>query len=151
MRFRSPLPLSSWVTALLAVLDSAALFLALSPGIAPAVPARLCLRGGFQCFGRIARAMGIEVPEEPGSGGGISLTYQEFLDAVARMREVGFPIEREPAEAWPDFVGWRTNYERAAYAVAYAVDAVPAKWSGPRRHPTEEIPPIRPGLGRPPT
>ena len=60
VRFRSPLPLSSWVTALLAVLDSAALFLVLSPGIAPVVPARLCLRGGFQCFGRIARAMGIE-------------------------------------------------------------------------------------------
>ena len=80
VRFRSPLPLSSWVTALLAVLDSAALFLALSPGIAPVVPARLCLRGGFQCFGRIARAMGIEVPEEPGPGGGISLTYEEFLE-----------------------------------------------------------------------
>src|SRR5271166_4458708 len=105
VRFRSPGPLSSWVTALLAVLDSAALFLALSPGIAPVVPARLCLRGGFQCLGRIARAMGIEVPEEPGPGGGISLTYEEFLDAVARMREVGFNIERDPAEAWPDFVG----------------------------------------------
>ena len=151
VRFRSPLPLSSWVTALLAVLDSAALFLALSPGIAPEVPARLCLRGGFQCFGRIARAMGIEVPEEPDPGGGISLTYEEFLEAVARMREVGFPIERDPAEAWPDFVGWRINYEQAAYAVAYAVHAVPAKWSGPRRRPTEEIPPIRPEPGRPPT
>ncbi len=152
VRFRSPLPLSSWVTALLAVLDSAALFLALSPGSAPAVPARLCLRGGFLCFGRIARAMGIAVPEEQGpEGGGISLTYEEFLDAVARMREVGFKIERDPAEAWPDFVGWRINYEQAAYAVAYAVDAVPAKWSGPRRHPTPPIPPIRPALGRPPT
>jgi hypothetical protein len=151
VRFRSPLPLSSWVTALLAVLDSAALFLALSPGSAPAVPARLCLRGGFLCFGRIARAMGIAVPEEQGTeGGGISLTYEEFLDAVARMREVGFQIERDPAEAWPDFVGWRINYEQAAYAVAYAVDAVPAKWSGPRRHPTPPIPPIRPALGRPP-
>jgi hypothetical protein len=151
VRFRSPLPLSSWVTALLAVLDSAALFLALSPASAPAVPARLCLRGGFLCFGRIARAMGIRVPEEPGpEGGGISLTYEEFLDAVARMREVGFKIERDPAEAWPDFVGWRVNYEQAAYAVAYAVDAVPAKWSGPRRHPTPPIPPIRPALGRPP-
>ena len=31
VRFRSPAALSSWVTALLAVLDSAALFLALSP------------------------------------------------------------------------------------------------------------------------
>ncbi len=45
VRFRSPGPLSSWVTALLAVLDSAALFLALSPEAAPVVPARLCLRG----------------------------------------------------------------------------------------------------------
>ena len=45
VRFRSPRPLSSWVTALLAVLDSAALFLALSPegragGARPAVPAQ---------------------------------------------------------------------------------------------------------------
>src|SRR3984957_18579631 len=43
-RFPSPQPMSSWVTALLAVLDSAALFLALSPKAAPEVPARLCLR-----------------------------------------------------------------------------------------------------------
>jgi hypothetical protein len=28
---------------------------------------------------------------------------------VGRMREVGFPIERDPAEAWPDFVGWRVD------------------------------------------
>src|SRR6201999_3761612 len=47
VRFRSPRPLSSWITALLAVLDSAALFLALSPDEAPVVPARLCLRSGF--------------------------------------------------------------------------------------------------------
>ena len=150
VRFRSPLPLSSWVTGLLAVLDSAALFLALSPGAAPVVPARLCLRAGFLAFGRIARAMGFPVPEEPDSERGISLTYEEFLDAVARMRQVGFVIERDPAEAWTDFVGWRINYEQAAYAVAYAIDAVPAKWSGPRRRPTEAIPPFRPPLGRPP-
>jgi hypothetical protein len=149
-RFRSPLPLSSWVTALLAVLDSAALFLALSPKAAPEVPARLCLRSGFQCFNRIAREMGFELPDEPGPDAGISLSYQEFLDAVARMREVDFPVERDPADAWPDFVGWRANYEAAAYAVAAAVDAVPALWSGPRRAPTAAIPPVRPALGRPP-
>jgi hypothetical protein len=150
VRFRSPRPLSSWVTALLAVLDSAALFLALSPKSAPVVPARLCLRGGFLCFTQVARAMGIEVPEEPSPSGGISLTYQEFLDAITRMREVDFPIERDPADAWPDFVGWRVNYEQAAYAVAAAVDAVPALWSGPRRPPPPAIPPIRPARGRPP-
>ncbi len=150
VRFRSPRPLSSWVTALLAVLDSAALFLALSPKAAPVVPARLCLRGGFLCFRQIARAMGIEVPEEPDPSGGISLTYQEFLDAIGRMREVDFPIERDPADAWTDFVGWRVNYEQAAYAVAAAVEAVPALWSGPRRRGGPAIAPIRPPLGRPP-
>ena len=62
VRFRSPKPMSSWVTALLAVLDSAALILALSPKNAPVVPARLCLRSGFLCFGDVARAMGIDVP-----------------------------------------------------------------------------------------
>src|SRR5216684_1404144 len=150
VRFRSPRPLSSWVTALLAVLDSAAMYLALSPEAAPVVPARLCLRSGFLCFNQIARAMGIDLPDEPDPDRGISLSYQEFLDAVGRMREVDFPIERDPAEAWTDFVGWRVNYEQAAYAVAAAVDAVPALWSGPRRHGRAAIPPIRPPLGRPP-
>ncbi len=150
VRFRSPGALSSWVTALLAVLDSAALFLALSPDAAPEIPARLCLRGGAQCFTRIAQAMGIDVPAEPDPGAGISLNYDEFLDAIDRMKEVSFEIERDPEEAWPHFVGWRVNYERAAYAVAFAVDAVPALWSGPRYHHIPPIPPIRPGRGRPP-
>ena len=153
VRFRSPRPLSSWITALLAVLDSAALFLALSPTAAPVVPARLCLRSGFLCFNQIARAMGIEVPDEADESdpvGRISLSYPDFLHAVGRMREVDFPIERDPAEAWPDFAGWRVNYERAAYAVAAAVDAVPALWSGPRRGGGTAIAPIRPAPGRPP-
>ena len=150
VRFRSPRPLSSWVTSLLAVLDSAALYLALSPQAAPTVPARLCLRGGFQCFTEVAHGMGLRVPDMPDASQGISLSYEEFLGAIEQMKSVDFPVERDPAEAWPDFVGWRVNYEQAAYAVARAVDAVPALWSGPRRHSTPAIPPSRPPLGRPP-
>ena len=150
VRFRSPRPLSSWVTALLAVLDAAALYLVLAPEAAPTVPARLCLRSGFTCLGEIARAMGLKVPEMADPQAGISLTYDEFLEAVGRMREVDFPIERKPDEAWPDFVGWRVNYEQAAYALAFAVDAVPALWSGPRRRPHPPIPPLRPPTGRMP-
>jgi hypothetical protein len=150
VRFRSPRPLSSWATALLAVLDSAALILTLSPDSAPVVPARLCLRSGFLCFRQVARAMGIDIPEEPDPNGQIALTYQEFLDAIDRMRKVDFPIEREPEKAWPEFVGWRLNYEQAAYAVAFAVDAVPALWSGPRRRNDPPVPPFRPPTGRPP-
>jgi len=148
VRFRSPRPLSSWVTSLLAVLDSAALILSLSPQLAPVVPARLCLRSGFLCFREIARAMGYDIPEEPDPSQGISISYEDFLDAVARMQQVDFPIERDPAEAWPDFVGWRVNYEAAAYAIARDLDAVPGLWSGPRRHMCPAIPPIRPPSGR---
>src|SRR6266516_5593010 len=119
--FRSPRPLSSWVISLLAVLDSAALYLALSPQSAPAVQARLCLRSGFVCLREIAQAMGFGIPDEPDPDAGITLSYQEYLDAVARLRKVDFPIERDPADAWPDFVGWRVNYEPAAYTVAYAL------------------------------
>src|SRR5580692_2199555 len=150
VRFRSPKPLSSWVTGLLSVLDSAALFLALSPTQAPVVPARLCLRSGFICFSDVARALGLDVPAEPDPSAGISITYEQFVDAVTRMEKVNFPIDRKPEEAWPDFVGWRVNYEQAAYAIAYALDVVPALWSGPRPHPRPEIAPIRPPEGKPP-
>jgi hypothetical protein len=142
--FRSPRPLTSWVTSLLGVLDSAALYLALSPSTAPVIPARLCLRSGFICFTRIAQALGEPVPDEADPSAGITLTYEEFVDAVARLRKVDFPIEREPEDAWPDFVGWRVNYERAAYAVAWAVSAPPALWSGRRRFAVRPIPPLRP-------
>ncbi|HEX3388329.1 MAG TPA: hypothetical protein VHT94_04760 [Streptosporangiaceae bacterium] len=147
--FRSPDPLASWVTSLLAVLDSAALYLSLCPQAAPQVPARFCLRSGLMCFGQVARSMGADVPEHPDVATGISLTYGEYLEAITRLREVDFPIERDPAEAWPDFVGWRVNYERAAYAIAAAVDAVPALWSGPRRRETAALPPLRPMPGKP--
>jgi hypothetical protein len=148
VRFRSPQPYSSWVIALLSVLDSAALILSVAPDHAPTVPARLCLRSGFGCLRRIARAMGMAVPEEADPDATISLTYEEFLEAIARMREVGFPITREPADAWPDFIGWRLNYESAAYQIAAEIDAVPALWSGPRRHSSVAIPPRRPPTGR---
>jgi hypothetical protein len=148
VRFRSPRELSSWVTSLLAVLDSAALILTLAPEEAPTVPARLCLRSGFGCFSRIGRAMGFDVAEEADPDAGITLTYEEFLDAVRRLKEVGFPITRDPAGAWPEFVGWRVNYERNAYRIAKAVSAVPALWSGPRHHPMPPIPPFRPAPGR---
>jgi len=152
-RFRSPKPLSSWVTSLLCVLDSAALMLSLNPSTAPVVPARLCLRAGFICFRDVARAMGFDIPLEPDPEAGISITYEQFLEAINRLEEVDFPLERGEhlEEAWADFVGWRVNYEDAAYAIAYAIDAVPALWSGPRRYKEwKPIPPIRPPLGRPP-
>jgi hypothetical protein len=146
--FRSPRPLSSWLTAQLAVLDAAALYLSLLPDAPGAVSARLCLRGGFTCLGTIARARGAPIPEEADPNDGISLTYEEFVDAIDRLASVDFPLERSNEEAWLDFVGWRVNYEAAAYAIARRIDAPPALWSGPRRHPIPAIAPLRPPTRR---
>jgi hypothetical protein len=146
--FRSPRPLSSWLTAQLAVLDAAALYLALVPDAPGAVAARLCLRGGFTCLGTIARARGFAIPEDADPSDGISLTYEEFVDAIDRLAVVDFPVGRSSEEAWIEFVGWRINYEGAAYALARAVDAPPALWSGPRRHPIPAIAPLRPATRR---
>lgn len=151
--FRSPRALSSWVTAQLAVLDAAALYLALLPDAPGQVSARLCLRGGFTCLSTIARAIGFDIPEEADPNKGISLGYADFQDAVERLRVVDFPLERPSEEAWLDFLGWRANYETAAYSIALTVDAPPALWSGPRRHEAEVIAPLRPATlraGKPP-
>ncbi len=151
--FRSPRPLSSWVTAQLAILDAAALYMALLPDASGLMQARLCLRGGFTCLGNIARALRIPIPQDADPNDGISLSYDDFVGAVERLRTVDFPLERPLQEAWLDFLGWRVNYEAAAYALAYAVDAPPALWSGPRRHKSETIAPLRPPTlraGKPP-
>ncbi len=146
--FRSPRPLASWVTAQLAVLDAAALYLALLPNASGLIQARLCLRGGFTCLGNIARAIGIAIPLDADPSDGISLSRDDFDEAVERLRKVDFPIERPLEDAWMDFSGWRVNYEAAAYALAWETEAPPALWSGPRRYDIEPIAPLRPRTAR---
>ncbi|MDQ1710898.1 MAG: hypothetical protein QOE45_348 [Frankiaceae bacterium] len=141
--FRSPHPARSWVVGLLAVLDSAALHLALNPS-ARGSEARLCLRMGFTCMRDICRALGIAYDPDPRPDTALRLTYEEFLAGVARLEAVGYPIERSPEEAWPHFRGWRVNYEQQCYAVARAVEAVPAIWSGPRSHTAAFMLPVTP-------
>jgi hypothetical protein len=131
--FRSPDPWFSWLIGLLAVLDGAAMHLALAPSTASS-QARLCLRMGLTALNRIAKTLGWKVDPDPLPEGPIDLTYEEFAQAVDMLVEVGFPIERTAEEAWPDFRGWRVNYESVAYRLADLWTAPPAPWSGPRRH-----------------
>ena len=133
VRFRSPHPLRSWILGLLAVMDSAALYLALSPQRAPA-EARLCLRMGFYCLRDVAEAIGLPFDPDPFPDDPIELTYEEFLGAVRKLEEADFPIEVPAEEAWPHFCGWRVNYEAIAYSIANWVVAPPGPWSGERDH-----------------
>ncbi len=145
-RFRSPRPLSHWLISLIAVMDAAALHLALAPSQEPKLLPRLALRMGFVALGQIARTMREPVPDEPDLETPISLTYADFQQATAILREVDYPIERSDEEAWPHFRGWRANYDAAALLLAKQLDAAPALWTGPRRWPSTPIAPRRPAV-----
>jgi hypothetical protein len=131
--FRSPEPWFSWLIGLLAVMDGAAMHLALAPSTASS-QARLCLRMGFTALNRIAKYLRWDVDPDPDPQGPLMLTFAEFDQAVAMLRDIGFPMERSAEEAWVDFVGWRVNYESVAYRLADRLTAPPAPWSGTRRH-----------------
>jgi hypothetical protein len=143
IRFRSPQPLSSWLVALLAVLDSAALYLALCPS-QERYETRMCLRMGFTALRQVGVAVGVPVNYDPDPDQPLDLSYDEYAAGVQRLVDVGFPIERTAEAAWPHFRGWRINYESIAYEVAFKTDAVPALWSGPRRWPVTPMAPQRP-------
>jgi hypothetical protein len=146
VRFRSPRPLAHWLTSLIAVMDAAALHLALAPSREPKLAARLALRMGFVAMGQIARTMWHALPDEPepDPDAPVSLSYDDFRVATAMLREVGYPIERSDEEAWPHFRGWRANYDATALLLAKQVDAPPALWTGTRRWPSTPITPRRP-------
>ena len=147
--FRSPHHDRSWITALLAVLDSAALYLALAPKRAPS-QARLCLRMGFSCLRAIGDALELPYERDPRPDDPIRLTREEFDDAIAHLEASGFPLDRTPDEAWPHFRGWRVNYESLAYAIADLVAAPLTLWSGERSAFDGEPPAPRRPLDRQP-
>lgn len=97
---------------------------------------------GFTLTNRIATSLGWEVNYDPRPDEPIQLTFAEFADAAAMLNRVGFPVERTAEEAWPDFHGWRVNYEESMY---HLTDRLSAKWSGRRRHlPEASVEPHRP-------
>ncbi len=148
LHFRSPHATNSWVVGLVSVLDSAALYLALCPAAAPA-EARLCVRMGFTCLRDIALVLHIPFDPDPLPDTEISLSFDDFLDAVDRLQRAGVPMERNPGDAWPHFRGWRVNYESIAYALAEIVHAPAAPWTGTRSWGEEVRAPTRPVHRRP--
>jgi len=142
--FRSPHPLRSWITSLLSVLDAGALHLSLNPLSAPA-QARPFMRMGYMALREIATVMRIPFNPDPTPEDPVSLTREEFDDALEHLDGVGWRSDREPDQAWVHFRGWRVTYEAIAHAIADRVDAPPALWSGPRHaFGTGNVAPARP-------
>ncbi|MCZ0991005.1 hypothetical protein O1M54_45350 [Streptomyces diastatochromogenes] len=113
LSFRSPRPHRSWLVGLVAVMDAAALQLALDPRLAP--PEAACvLRAGFTALRDIARVVRIPFDPDPSPGSPIRLTFEEFDEAVAML---GRPasVGTQPEGGRPHFQGWRVSYEEVAY------------------------------------
>lgn len=149
MSFRSPRPYRSWIVGLLAVMDAAALQLALSPGSRMTAAARLMLRASFSALRDMAKVADVAFDPDPMPDDPITLTYEEYAEGVDWLLKAGYIAERPTEEAWPHFRGWRVNYEHIAYEIARKVDAVPALWSGGRDWPSAPMSPVRPMDRRP--
>jgi hypothetical protein len=125
--FRSPVSSRSWLVGLVAMMDSAALFHAVSPQLSPH-ESRLCLSMGIRCLRSMARALRIPFDADPLPTASIRLTRQEFEDGFRRLQEVHFPLERDLEESWRHFVGWRVNYESIVDELTRLIAPPPAPW-----------------------
>jgi len=127
MWFRSPISSRSWLLSLVSMMDSAALFHAVSPEQTPR-QARLCLSMGTNCLRSMARALHIPYDPDPLPSAGIRLTKEEFSEGYRRLAEVRFPVERDLEESWRHFQGWRVNYEHIVDVLTKLIVPPPAPW-----------------------
>ena len=129
--FRAPQADHSWVTAAGAVLDGAALTIS-SVDVPHDVRADICIRAGYLSLRRIAEGYGISYERQPSPGDPISITRQEWDDAIDDLAATGVPIKADRDQAWIDFSGWRVNYDTVLLELADLTDAPYAMWSSDR-------------------
>jgi hypothetical protein len=125
--FRSPVSTRSWLVALVAMMDSAALYHATSPAQTPR-QARLCLSMGINCLRSMARALHIPYNADPLPTASVRLSRAEFDEGFRRLEAVNFPAERSADDAWRNFQGWRVNYEPIVDALTAIIVPPPAPW-----------------------
>ena len=66
-------------------------------------------------------------PDDP-----ISITREEFEDALDQLAEIGASIKADREQAWRDFAGWRVNYDTVLLALAARTFAPTAPWTSDR-------------------
>jgi hypothetical protein len=138
--YRSPIAGRSWVTAAGTVLDGAALVES-SLDTPHSFRAQLCIRTGFLALRRIADFFNVAYDDNPRPDDPISITREEFDDALDLMAASGVPIKPDRDQAWRDFSGWRVNYDTVLLVLASITMAPTAKWSADRM-PAYRRPPI---------
>jgi len=126
--FRSALPGQSWINTAGAVLDAAALRLALLDRPFD-VRAAMALRAGFITLRYIADFFRFEYNHNPAPDDPISITREEF-DAVCEvLAGQAVPLKADRDQAWRDFAGWRVNYDTVLLALKRLTVAPPAPFT----------------------
>jgi hypothetical protein len=128
--FRGPDSRTSWITSLLAVLDSAALYAALAPGTAP-VECKALLMTSAHALEKVSSTISFATNSTRGDGQHSTPTFDEFRQESERLRSSGFPVTAKVEDAWAAFGGERSRYADRAYVLADAVLAPAAPWLRP--------------------
>ena len=151
-------------TTLLAVLDAAALRLALAPEaphprlvelVAQAATSLRALSTNGRAGARVpnwaiesevldAIANRFDNPGDP------HLSRDEFETALTELRAAGVPVPADADAVWRRFSAIRSTYAGHAIDLAARHHAVRSPWSGARRPPTPVVWPDRAGLERTP-
>jgi hypothetical protein len=132
--FRSPRPEHSWVTAAGTVLDSTALILSVVD-IPRNSQGDLCVRAGYLALRHIADYFRIPYNPNPSPLDSISITREEFDEAVDQLVAAGVPIKADRDQGWRAFAGWRVNYDVPLLALAELTMAPYAPWTSDRGAP----------------
>lgn len=128
---RSPHPDRSWITAAGAILDTAAMRMAVLD-----LPFRseggLCIRSGTLALRSVSDLLGVAYPADPQPGDPIAVTRNEFDEVVDELARLGLPVRADRAAAWRDFAGWRVNYDATVIGLSGRLMAPYAPWSSDR-------------------
>ncbi len=145
--FRSTHPDQSWITAAGAILDGASLFA--STVDTPRHPEpEFMIRAGYLCLRHLAEFFKIPVDHDPQPDDPISVSRDEFDEALERLSAAGVPLKPDRDQSWRDFAGWRVNYDAALVALARLSMAPMAPWSSDRYEDVHFVPPAFPWLRR---
>jgi hypothetical protein len=129
--FRSPQPQRSWITSAGALLDGAS-FWAGAIEHPKDADVQLCIRAGYLALRRIADVFSVPYDMDPAPNGPISVSRQEWDDAVEEMEAAGIIMLADRDKAWEAWRGWRVNYDAVLLNLARFVEAPPAPWVSDR-------------------
>jgi hypothetical protein len=128
-QFRLPRSRHHWLLNLVAMMDAAAVDLAVRRS-APAQP-RLFLISAIACANDLATPLHISTESDEV----IAVTMEDSTDAIHGLTDAGYDCDIPAADAWLTFVEWRGAHRVLVCRVLDAIAAPEAPWTNGRTLP----------------